>query len=162
MRDLRTFALLLLFAIAASGQMLVSARTRIGGGSATYRPVPVRPKSVNALVSYQLHEAKMQTLADGTHITQTMLVQRFWRDSQGGTRLERSYVALGNGNQQERIWPIAEITNPGAGFWYVLEVEKKIAHRGRLSAPPPTAAPRVRPLRRFQAPKITARRRSTA
>jgi hypothetical protein len=68
MRDLRTLALFLVLAIAASGQMLMSASTRLGGGAATYRPVPARPQVMNAPVSYQLHEAKVQTLADGTHI----------------------------------------------------------------------------------------------
>jgi TonB family protein len=49
--------------------------------------------------------------------------------------LERYFVVTGvEPNAKSSMWPTAEITDPVAGFWYVLEQEKKIAHRGRIPA----------------------------
>jgi len=133
MRDFCGLAVLLLLAVAASGQTLMSSHPGPNGGSATYRsPISILPPITGAPVAYTLHEVRVQTLADGTHVTQVVRLERFWRDSQGRTRLERS----GNvSNAQTPDWPTAVIAGPTSGFWYVLEQEKKIAHRGRLPAP---------------------------
>jgi hypothetical protein len=135
-RNMRNFcglAVLLILAAAASGQTLISSHRGPNGGSSTYgSPIPILPPITGAPVAYGLHEVRVQTLADGTHVTEVMRLERFWRDSQGRTRLERSGNAS---NAQTPDWPTAEIADPTSGFWYVLEQEKKIAHRGRLPAP---------------------------
>jgi len=139
------FALGLVLALASTGQTLVNLRRDPNGGSATYRPTDSVHPVLNAPVAYELREVRVQTLADGAHITQVMRLERFWRDSHGRTRLERSYPAPRNAeNGQTSAWPTAEITNPAVGFWYLLETEKKLAHRGPL--PPPTPAPSTPPL----------------
>lgn len=133
MRDFRVLAVVLVLAMAASGQTLVNSRRGPNGGMETYGPaMPILPPVTKAPVSYELHEVRVQTLADGTHITQVMRLERFWRDSQGRTRSERSGNAS---NAQTPDWPTAQIADPTSGFWYLLEQEKKIAHRGRLPAP---------------------------
>jgi TonB family protein len=103
----------------------------------TYGPaMPILPPVTKAPVSYELHEVRVQTLPDGTHIIRILRLERFWRDSQGRTRLERSSVTpVSTSNAQTPDWPTADIADPVSGLWYVLEQEKKIAHRGRLPAP---------------------------
>lgn len=134
MRHLRDLAVFLILALAASGQTLVTSRRYLDGGFATYRPIDsMRPPVLGAPVSY---EVRVQTPTDGTQNTPVRL-QRFWRDSQGRTRLERSFPPGTVGSAQSSAWPTVEIADPAAGFWYLLETEKKIVHRGRLPMPTP-------------------------
>ena len=66
----------------------------------------------------------VQTLADGTHITNTT-TNRVYRDSQGRTRTEMSFPGLG-GNDQPHI--TITISDPVAGKNYTLDPESKTAH----------------------------------
>jgi hypothetical protein len=75
---------------------------------------------------------RVQSLADGTHITQTMPGRRMFRDSQGRTRSERPLMV---GPRAAESPMIVEITDPVAGFEYTLDSQKKVAHR--FSVPPP-------------------------
>jgi hypothetical protein len=67
----------------------------------------------------------VQTLADGTHITQTMPPVRVYRDSLGRTREERAIF--------EGSPVIVEITDPVAQARYTLNTGEKVAHRRALS-----------------------------
>jgi hypothetical protein len=79
-----------------------------------------------------------QTLADGTHITQPVQTTKFYRDSQGRTRIERSFPvppgALANGTDAPSF---IEISDPVAGFRYTLEARNHTAHRMAMAATPP-------------------------
>ncbi len=89
----------------------------------------------------------VQTLADGTHITQPAQTTKLYRDSQGRTRTERSAPLppgpLGNGVDAPVF---IEISDPVGGVRYTLEMQNHTAHRisipvaPRLPAPPPTNA----------------------
>jgi TonB family protein len=140
-------AMLACLALAASGQTLVNSRRLPDGGSATFRPVnSIRPPVLAAPVSYELHAVRVQTLDDGTHITHTTRLERFWRDSKGRTRLDRFYITPEyQANPRMAAWPTAEIADPESGFWYTLDHENKIAHRGRLPNPTPAPTPPAPP-----------------
>jgi len=74
-----------------------------------------------------------------TQITDIEKLQRFWRDSKGRTRLEQFHIGPRlETNPRLLIWPVAEVLDPVAGSWCVLELEKKIAHRSPLPPPAPT------------------------
>lgn len=77
-----------------------------------------------------------QTLTDGTHISQKMMVQKVWRDTDGRMRTERPMGP----NALEGTPVVVEITDPVAGYRYTLDTQGKIAHRvaiaQRLVAPP--------------------------
>jgi hypothetical protein len=137
------FALWLFFILGAAldGQTLANARLGPSGGTATYRPMDsVRPPIKNQPVSYESHTVHTQTLADGNHITRITELQRFWRDTQGRTRLERYLAPVGESTDVS-MWTAAEIADPVTGLWYLLEREKKIAHRGRMPTPAPPPQP---------------------
>ena len=85
----------------------------------------------------------VQTLADGTHITQPAQTTKLYRDSAGRTRTERSFPAppgaLSRGSDAPSF---IEIFDPVAGARYALEPQNHTAHRTsmpslRPSPPPP-------------------------
>jgi hypothetical protein len=80
----------------------------------------------------------VQTLADGTRITQTYRSTKVYRDSFGRTRRERSLFGGGtNYAQQFTNAPvIVEIDDPVAGVRYILDPQNKVAHRQQLQAAP--------------------------
>ena len=61
----------------------------------------------------------VQTLVDGTHITQKTRSTKMCRDSQGRTRSETS-----PGGDQ-----VVEIHDPVSGFRYLLDLQNRVAHR---------------------------------
>ena len=109
------------------------------GGTATYRLIGLPPSPVlRAPVSYELLEVRV-TPSGQTQITDIEKLQRFWRDSKGRTRLEQFHIGPRlETNPRLLICPVAEVLDPVAGSWYVLELEKKIAHRSPLPPPAPT------------------------
>jgi hypothetical protein len=70
-----------------------------------------------------------KTLPDGAHKKQTRVVGHLFRDSQGRTRVEKLLKAA-------PIWT-TEIFDPVEGLAYILEDEKKIAHRMVMQPPLP-------------------------
>jgi hypothetical protein len=78
----------------------------------------------------------VQTLADGTHITEKSAVTRIFRDSLGRTRSEHPLApnALRAGNIPESP-TIVEINDPVASVKYVLDTVGKVAHRSQVTAP---------------------------
>lgn len=78
-----------------------------------------------------------QTLEDGTHITRTNTAQ-FYRDSQGRTRIERTFSGVGpwsGGTPKTTI----EIFDPVAGLMYMLDPSTSTATKMTLPAPPTAA-----------------------
>lgn len=137
-----TFACLV--AAAAFGQGLatstvtaggsVTASGSISGSFTTPGPHFVTPAVTGAAYSGEEVNERVQTLADGTHITQTMPGRRMYRDSQGRTRTERSMGPMSiPGRQVAADAPrMIEITDPVAGYQYTLDEQKKVAHRWAL------------------------------
>src|SRR5258706_15324870 len=70
-----------------------------------------------------------KTLPDGTHTTRSSVIGHLFRDSRGRTRMEKAQKAA-------PFW-ITEIFDPVGGFAYILDEQKKIAHRMAMQPPPP-------------------------
>lgn len=83
----------------------------------------------------------VQTLADGTHIRQKQRSETIYRDSQGRTRTERSIggPALANGMK------FVEITDPVAGYRYVLDDGNHVAHRATIEVRQPQSGRVLQP-----------------
>lgn len=104
-------------------------------GSATGRPVGsislAAPHAIPVAVTGAPYSAeqideRVQTLNDGTHIRQTQVHTKIYRDSQGRTRIERPLIVL----QNRQDWPlVTEITDPVAGVRYIVDPQNKVAHR---------------------------------
>jgi hypothetical protein len=82
-------------------------------------PSPHAPVVTGAPYSAEVVSEHIQTLADGTHITQKAQSTKQYRDSEGRTRIETS-----PGGAQ-----IVEIHDSVTGFRYLLDVQNHIAHR---------------------------------
>jgi hypothetical protein len=82
----------------------------------------------------------VQTLADGTHITQTSARTKFYRDSEGRTRIERSFMlplgAVGDSGPK-----VIDISDPVSGTHYMLEprnhTARSVSLPNELPLPPP-------------------------
>jgi hypothetical protein len=86
---------------------------------------------------------RVQTLADGTHITGTQQNnKKVWRDSQGRVRTEESLLVNGLAPAKGGQFVLVEINDPVAGFTYVLDDQNKSVHRFAITGPP---APRAVP-----------------
>jgi hypothetical protein len=82
----------------------------------------------------------VQTLADGTHITQPAQKVTFYRDSQGRTRVERSSLSpLGASAVADAGPSFVEISDPVSGVRYTLDVRNHTARKivARFADPPP-------------------------
>jgi hypothetical protein len=82
-------------------------------------PSPHAPVVTGAPYSAEVVYEHIQTLADGTHITQKAQSTKQYRDSEGRTRIETS-----PGGAQ-----VVEIHDPVSGFRYLLDVQNHVAHR---------------------------------
>lgn len=111
-----------------------------GGGWAFAGLGPGTPSSGVVGVPYSAEQVTehVQTLADGTHIGQPSQTTKFYRDSQGRTRTERSFPlppgAVAKGTDAPSF---VEITDPVAGVRYTLEPRNRTAHRMSMPAVPP-------------------------
>src|SRR5882724_8797120 len=98
----------------------------------------------------------VQTLADGTHITQNPSVTHVWRDSQGRTRTERRYM-------RPPEVTVVELRDPVAGSFYVLDSYNKITHRLPIpTQPDPPRTGRSMPRIALTAPAKPSQTPSTA
>ena len=77
---------------------------------------------------------KARTLADGTHITRQTMTVKMYRDSAGRTRSDRILRALSAGAPVPPATIL--ISDPLAGYSYVLETARKIAHRSAIQKIP--------------------------
>lgn len=103
-------------------------------GAATFPAQTFIPLAViGAPYSADQIQEHVQTLNDGTHITQTQMHMKLYRDSQGRTRTERPLMmALPNGQDSPTV---VEITDPVEGVRYTLDTQSKIAHRVKVQPP---------------------------
>lgn len=85
------------------------------------------PQLPNAPFSAEMITTQIQTLADGTHITQPEQTMKMYRDSLGRTRTEM-YMAMPNAPQQNTPLNIT-IMDPIEGTQYVLNTQMKTARK---------------------------------
>jgi hypothetical protein len=78
---------------------------------------------------------RVQTLADGTHISRKMMTLKTYRDSQGRTREER-YVQMGVGGGNQDVLSNILIRDPVAGTSFSLNPNSHIAQVPVLMRPP--------------------------
>jgi hypothetical protein len=111
-------------------------RTSLGRvtGNVTFPTPRFIPQAVvGAPYSAEQIQEHLQTLNDGTHISQTQMHTKMYRDSQGRTRTERPLMmALANRQDSPTV---VEITDPVAGVHYTLDTQNKVAHRVAIEAP---------------------------
>lgn len=92
---------------------------------------PVFPSGVaegSAPYSAVREISHQQTLNDGTHISETTISEKIYRDAQGRTRTERPICRTEQGTQEPDALDI-QIRDPVAGYAYVLDVQNHIAYR---------------------------------
>jgi hypothetical protein len=106
--------------------------------------VPGMPGGAVAGAPYSAEQVTehVQTLADGTHITQPVQTRKLYRDSQGRTRTERSAPLPPGLLGTETAVPVfIEISDPAAGVRYSLETQRHTAHRIPMPVAPPPPPP---------------------
>jgi hypothetical protein len=111
-----------------------------GGFIASAGPVGVAPKQAVTGLPYSAEQVseRVQTLADGTHIQQTSWKAMLYRDSEGRTRTERTIMPPPGAVSASGPSTI-EITDPVAGYRYVLDPRQRTVRR----SPWPPAMHRV-------------------
>ena len=132
------FSAMFLAALTAAGQIAAQAGNASGrAGTVTVSGMPFGPAVTGAPYYAEQEQEHVQTLADGTHISQKQPVVKLWRDSQGRTRTERP-LSMGPQTGPNAAPPLTviEINDPVEGVRYVLEAANKIAHRMKAAAPP--------------------------
>jgi hypothetical protein len=131
-----------LLAGACAGQGLESASATLNpAGGVSYEAsfaFPLTPWDGPAVTGapYSAEETSHELirLENGSRGEQTELLRKVYRDSAGRTRIERR---LQMGPRVANAPLVAEIADPVAGYHYVLDLEKKVAHR---YAPPKPGA----------------------
>jgi hypothetical protein len=85
----------------------------------------------------------VQTLADGTHITQPSQKTMYYRDSQGRTRTERTFpLPLGAAVGGAAAPSLIDINDPVSGAHYILDARSRTARKMPSPfAPPPPSPP---------------------
>jgi hypothetical protein len=102
-------------------------------GAVTFRtPWPALRAVVGAPYYGEHVSERVQTPADGTEIVRASERWKTWRDSLGRTRTERP-MATGASAPPD-VPTLIEITDPVAGYLYVLDAGRKEVHR--MTAPP--------------------------
>ena len=141
------------FSALAQDSIETSSSGRVFSGSAHFGSAPpVNSPVMGAPYSGEIVTGTVQTLADGTHITHTMLPTKVYRDSYGRTRTERSLFrgAVERAHKAPDAPVIIQIVDPVAQVRFTMDTQTKIAHRQPL-----TPAVRRRPTLR---PAASARR----
>lgn len=119
--------------------------TEFGG-----QPVTGAPYSADEVVE------RVQTLADGTHLSTTSTTKKY-RDSLGRTRTERPMAMAGPRASDAPMW--IEISDPVAQVHYVLNVQDKTATRQSATTPEPRGSGSARPVPPPQPPPPAIGRR---
>jgi hypothetical protein len=129
-------AIFLSCGLRAPAQQITSISSSAQGMSGTARfttgLVPVSAIVAGAPYSADQISEHVQTLADGTHISQQNVREKMFRDSMGRTRVERP-LGVGSDIPNAANRPLlVEITDPLAHVRYTLDTVNKIAHRSQL------------------------------
>ena len=72
---------------------------------------------------------RVQTLADGTHITQGGQTTKFYRDSAGRTRIEHTFIPPPGAMMASPPPSFIQIMDPVAGYHYTLDSRSQTARR---------------------------------
>jgi len=137
---------LLLFTLLLSGMVLaqqqddgIGMEGHIRNGSLIFETAVVAgPWTADPVVTGQPYSANRvsehtQLLANGTNIHQKWVEARVYRDSQGRTRTERfTYAGALPVHTVEPGLHIVRISDPVAGYVYVVDIKKHIAHRLKI------------------------------
>lgn len=120
--------------VVRSGQFVAGAPSQWfsvapGGMIASAQSAPGLPYSAEIVTEHS------QTLADGTHITQTTMRSKIFHDSQGRTRNEDFFQIPGRASEFPAF---IRISDPVAGYLYTLDPQRHTARRVTLR--PVTAA----------------------
>jgi len=116
----------------------IAAVAAAGLARAQYGMVPQIP---NAPFSADIVTTQVQTLSDGTHITQLEFTTKVYRDSLGRTRTESFFVPRLPPDAQPKLQSV-EIVDPVGSARYHINPEKKIAQKIALPKPrPPQTLP---------------------
>jgi hypothetical protein len=97
---------------------------------------PPRSAPIVTGAPYSADEVQDYVPRDGSSNARSVVIGHFSRDSQGRSRMERAYNAP--------IW-LTEIFDPVAGVAYLLDDQKKVAHR--MTLPPAAQASASEPAR---------------
>jgi TonB family protein len=122
------------FGMGSVGRKVVPPSPAFGAGPVSEVVVTGAPYSAEG------QSQNIQTLSDGTHITSPLLCWKFYRDSQGRTRVERPVVlGLQFEPPNTEKMTVIEVTDPVAEIKFTLDPVRKVVHKQRWSAP--TSAP---------------------
>jgi hypothetical protein len=105
---------------------------RISGSASFSGQAFLPPGVTGAPYSAEQIQEHVQTLNDGTHITQTQFRIKTYRDSQGRTRTERP-MFMGSSEPDSPM--VVQISDPVAGVQYTLDPQNKVAHRSVARTP---------------------------
>ena len=132
----RLLALLALVTIAAFGQDSARTGTERAGGMGWSVSVGAVPSVTGAPYSAEETTERIQTLADGTHITQPSTTVRIYRDSEGRTRTERPLPPRAARQPDGTEAPaMVVITDPVAHVTYTLSARDKVARKQTIQIP---------------------------
>jgi hypothetical protein len=92
------------------------------GGGLALQPIAFHPYSAEQVSEH------VQTLADGTHITQTTHTTKLYRDSAGRTRTEHTFTPP-PGAVIASAPSFVQIADPVAGYHYMLDSRSQTARR---------------------------------
>jgi len=146
-----SIGLILAIGLPACGQEIMMQSSSFGGGpdgvmhgSATFRATPSSRVVTNAPYSGQEVSESKQTLIDGTNITRQMpRGAKTYRDSQGRVRTEGNRMGgMVDANGDPLI---IQISDPVAGFMYVLDNVNHVAHRVAVAPAAERPAAMARP-----------------
>ena len=143
MRSSILLALILpVLGVAQTGASNGVAVVRSANGTLSATATIVARQSVTTGQPYSCEQISQhtQTLNDGTNIADGKTIVRMYRDSAGRTRTERPLVISPAGADGPEAPMMIEISDPVAGYRYMLDTSRKTVHRSALPAAHVTAA----------------------
>ena len=131
---MKTVWILLILVTAAAAQQFATSSWNVKDSEVTFVVGAPRPAPVVTGAPYSADEVQEYISPDGTSSPRSSVIGHFARDTAGRSRMERAY-------KPAPIW-LTEIFDPVAGVAYLLDDQKKVAHRMPL---PPAAATAASP-----------------
>ena len=95
--------------------------------------------------------SNVQTLSDGTHISQKPSSEKIYRDSQGRTRTESPLCGHGLDDPEAQL---VRILDPVSGFGYILDSQSHIAYRHTVQVSQHFGPPPPKPMTEAVAKRI--------
>jgi hypothetical protein len=131
---MKTVWIFLILVTAAASQQFSSSSWNVKDSEVTFVVGAPRPAPIVTASPYSADEVQEYRSPDGTSGSRSNVIGHFARDAEGRSRMERAY-------KPAPIW-LNEIFDPVAGVAYLLDDQKKVAHRMPL---PPAAATAASP-----------------